>query len=58
MADTSTLRFISFLAPEMFDVYEEMVRYVGRLLGVTATLAVGIHSYEVFAEREADIGFI
>jgi hypothetical protein len=58
MADTSTLRFISFLAPEMFDVYEEMVRYVGRFLGVTATLAVGTHSYDVFAEREADAGFI
>ncbi len=54
----STVRFVSFLAPEMLEVYEEMVRYVGRCLGVTATLAVGTRSYDVFAEHEADFGFI
>jgi hypothetical protein len=52
------LRFVTFLAPEMFDVYQEMVGYVGRVLGVRTELFVGAHSYDVFRQDEADFGFI
>jgi hypothetical protein len=49
---------MTFLAPEMFGVYEEIVEYVGRALGTEATLAVGAHDYDVFARGDAEFGFI
>jgi hypothetical protein len=52
------LRFVTFLAPEMLGVYEEIVGYVGRQLGTGATFVVGTHDYDVFARGEADFGFI
>ena len=52
------LRFMTFLAPEMFDVYEEIVAYVGRELGMATTLDVGVHEYDAFARGDADFGFI
>jgi hypothetical protein len=53
-----TLRFVTFLAPNIQPVYEAMAAYVGRTLGMPATLTVGTHDYDVFARGEADFGFI
>jgi hypothetical protein len=52
------LRFVTFLAPEMFGVYEEIVAWVGHELGTETTLTVGTHDYDVFARGDADFGFI
>lgn len=53
-----TLRFVTFLAPEMYAVYEAMAEHVGGALGVPATLSIGAHRYDIFARGEADFGFI
>lgn len=53
-----TLRFKTFLAPNMQPVYEAAVDYVGRALGIPAELTVGSHDYDVWARDEADFGFI
>ncbi len=55
---TQPLRFMTFLAPEMFSVYEEIVAYVGRALDVPTTLAIGAHEYDVFARGDGDFGFL
>ena len=53
----TTLRFATFLAPNMFPVYQFIVRRVARRLGVTAELAVG-ESFGEFAAGQADAGFL
>lgn len=58
MPSPNTLRFVTFLAPEMLNVYREMVDYVGRVMDVPVELTVGSHVYDVFAQDEADFGFI
>ncbi len=50
------LRFISFLAPNMFSVYAFVARYVADKLGVPTELTVG-RSYEAVADR-VDVGFL
>ncbi|MBI5232048.1 MAG: hypothetical protein HY876_07790 [Coriobacteriales bacterium] len=52
------LRFVTFLSPEMCEVYDALVRYVGKVLERSAVLCVGTHDYDVFAKGEADFGFI
>ncbi len=52
------LRFVTFLAPNMFPVYRFIAEYVGRHLGRATTLTVGGTSFDVFAAGEADVGFI
>ena len=52
------LRFVTFLAPQIHDVYASMVRYVGETLETAASLEVGEHDYRVFERQEADFGFI
>jgi len=51
------IRFASFLAPNMFGVYRFVADYVAEKLGRQAELTVG-HSFDQFAEGEADIGFL
>ena len=51
------IRFASFLAPNMFGVYQFVADYVGEKLGRQAELMVG-HSFDQFADGEADIGFL
>jgi phosphonate transport system substrate-binding protein len=50
------LRFVSFLAPKMYPVYEFITRHVGRALGRPTALSVG-SSYDELAGR-ADVGFV
>src|SRR6476661_7840072 len=51
------IKFASFLAPNVFPVYEFIAEYLGRQLGRPTELAVGT-SYAGFAEGKADVGFI
>ena len=51
------IRFVSFLAPNMFGVYRFVADYVGEKLGKQAELTVG-RSFDEFAEGESDVGFL
>jgi phosphonate transport system substrate-binding protein len=51
------LRFATFLASNMFPVYQAIADHVGEQLGCTTELVVGDH-FEVFAQGDADIGFL
>ncbi len=52
-----TIRFATFLAPNMQRVYAEIVAYVGRRAGRTITLVSGT-SFAAFDRGELDAGFI
>jgi hypothetical protein len=51
------LRFASFLAPNMYPVYQFIVDRVGRRLGIEAELHIG-GSFAEFAGGLADAGFL
>lgn len=51
------LRFATFLAPNIFPVYQAIADYVGEQLGVAVELAVGT-SFDDFAADRIDVGFI
>jgi phosphonate transport system substrate-binding protein len=45
------LRFATFLAPDMFEVYEFITRYIGRRLGAATELSVG-ECYDELADTD------
>lgn len=51
------VRFVTFLAPNMFGVYRFVADYVGEKLGRRTELTVG-YSFDQFAAGQADVGFI
>ncbi len=51
------LRFASFLAPNLFPVYQFIVERVGRRLGIATELSVGGEVGDLAADR-ADAGFL
>jgi phosphate/phosphite/phosphonate ABC transporter binding protein len=51
------LRFATFLAPNMYSVYERIVAFIERRLYIPVSLVVGA-SFEDFARGEIDAGFI
>jgi phosphonate transport system substrate-binding protein len=51
------LRFATFLAPNMFPVYQFLAEYIGEKLGCRVELSVGA-SFEQFVAGQIDIGFI
>lgn len=51
------LRFATFLAPNMFPVYQFIADYVGHKLGCPTELKIG-STFDEFAAGQADIGFI
>jgi phosphonate transport system substrate-binding protein len=53
----STLRFGTFLAPNVYPAYEFIANYVGRALGVSSEIVVG-ESFDQFEEGDLDVGFI
>ncbi len=53
----SAIRFATYLAPNMYPVYQCVADYVGRQLGCRTELAVGA-SFAAFASGEVDVGFI
>ncbi|HEX9069676.1 MAG TPA: hypothetical protein VF807_12970, partial [Ktedonobacterales bacterium] len=52
-----TIRFATYLAPNMHPVYERVVAYAGQRLGIRAELVTG-KSFEDFASGDCDAGFI
>src|ERR1700682_2722931 len=54
---TQTLRFATFLAPNMKPVYQYIADYVGQKLDYPTTLIVDT-SFDQFALGQADVGFI
>ncbi|MFN8499638.1 MAG: PhnD/SsuA/transferrin family substrate-binding protein [Anaerolineae bacterium] len=51
------LRFLTFLAPNMFPVYEFITEYIGQHLRYPTTLQVGA-SFDQFETGQADVGFL
>jgi phosphonate transport system substrate-binding protein len=51
------LRFATYLAPNLYETYLYIARYVGAKVGHPATLAVG-QSISEFANAQVDVGFI
>jgi ABC-type phosphate/phosphonate transport system substrate-binding protein len=51
------LRFVTFLAPNLFPLYEFIARHAGRQLSLPTELAVG-SSYAQLGSREVDIAFV
>lgn len=55
--NNQTLRFATFLAPNMFPVYQFITDYVSKQLNYPITLSIGA-SFDEFAAGQADFGFI
>jgi len=51
------LRFVTFLAPSIFETYRFIAEYVGERTGCRTELVVG-RSFSDFASGEVDVGFI
>lgn len=51
------IRFVTFLAPNMYRVYQRVAEAVGQRLRREATLSVGA-SFDIFARGGAEVGFI
>ncbi len=51
------LRFVTFLAPNLYPFYEFIARHAGRRLGLPTDLAVG-SSYAELSSRAVDIAFV
>jgi phosphonate transport system substrate-binding protein len=52
-----TLRFVTFLAPNLLPLYEFITRHAGRRLGLPTELAVG-SSYAELGSQELDVAFV
>lgn len=57
IASAQSLRLATFLAPNMFPVYERIAGYIGQRLGYETTLVAGT-SFEAFGQGTIDAGFI
>jgi phosphonate transport system substrate-binding protein len=51
------LRFVTFLAPTIFPVYQFIANYIARSVGCRAELTNGV-SFDQFETNQADAGFI
>src|SRR5689334_10399817 len=56
-AKRGPIRFATYLAPNMYPVYQCVADYVGRQLECPTELAVG-ESFTAFASGDVDVGFI
>lgn len=56
-AQHSVIRFATYLAPNMYPVYQCVADYVGRQLGCRTELAVG-EVFTAFASGDVDVAFI
>lgn len=52
-----TLRFATYLAPNIYETYAFIVRYVGEKIGQPVRLTVG-QSFNAFADGQVDVGFL
>lgn len=57
MRNTSTIRFATYLSPNLYATYEHIIRYVGVKIGRPTTLSVG-QTFEEFATGQVDLAFI
>ena len=57
MSKPGTLRFATFLAPNVYPLYQFMAQYVGEKLGLSTEIRVGL-SFDQFSHREVDVGLI
>jgi phosphonate transport system substrate-binding protein len=53
----TSLRFVTFLAPNLFPFYEFISRHAGQRLGLPTELAVG-SSYAQLGSRDVDVAFV
>jgi phosphonate transport system substrate-binding protein len=53
----NALRFVTFLAPNLYPLYEFIARHAGRRLGLPTELAVG-SSYAQLRGRAVDVAFV
>ncbi len=51
------LRFATYLAPNIYETYAFIARYVGEKIGQPAKLTVG-QSFDAFARGQVDVGFL
>lgn len=52
-----TIRFATYLAPNMYNTYAYIARYVGEKIGQPATLIAG-QSFDQLANRQVDVAFM
>ncbi|MEO8973485.1 MAG: PhnD/SsuA/transferrin family substrate-binding protein [Ktedonobacteraceae bacterium] len=57
MMAVDTLRFATYLAPNIYETYAAIARYVGEQIGQPAQLSVG-QSFNAFACGQVDVGFL
>lgn len=57
MSKPGILQFATFLAPNVYPLYQFMAQYVGEKLGLSTEIRVGL-SFDQFNRREVDVGFI
>lgn len=57
MMAVDTLRFATYLAPNIYETYAFIARYVGEKIGQPAQLIVG-QSFNAFADGQVDVGFL
>src|SRR5262249_33771416 len=53
----NALRFVTFLAPNLYPLYEFIAHHAGRRLGLPTELAVG-DSYAQLSSRAVDVAFV
>jgi hypothetical protein len=53
----NALRFVTFLAPNLYPLYEFITHHAGHRLGVPTGLAVG-SSYSELCSQEVDVAFV
>jgi phosphonate transport system substrate-binding protein len=53
----NALRFVTFLAPNLYSFYEFIAHHAGRQLGLLTELAVG-SSYAQLSSQEVDVAFV
>lgn len=57
MSEPIGLRFVTFLAPNIYPLYRFIAYYVGQKLGLSAEISTG-YSFSQFANNQADVGFL
>jgi hypothetical protein len=57
MSEPIRLRFVTFLAPNVYPLYRFITRYVGEKLKLATEISTG-YSFNQFANSQADVGFI
>jgi hypothetical protein len=57
MSEPVRLRFVTYLAPNVYPLYRFIARYVGEKLRLATEISNG-YAFSQLANNQADIGFI